>query len=76
VECIFGVAKLKWKVLAHGSQTNIRTQAQVVQSVAVLLNFIHLHDPDGIFDIDNDSALPEVEGHLADAEGVLRAESR
>jgi hypothetical protein len=74
VEHIFGVAKLKWKVLAQGSRMNIRMQARLVQAIAVLL--IHLHDPDSIFDIDNEQVPPEIEGNLAAAEGVSQAESR
>lgn len=48
IERIFGVCKKRFKVLIVPQEYPIRTQAQLVSALAVVHNFIRIHDPEDI----------------------------
>src|ERR1700731_2614135 len=53
IERIFGVFKKRFKVLVIPQEYNIKTQAKLVSALAVLHNFIRIHDPE---DLPNENA--------------------
>lgn len=63
IERMFGVAKRCFKVLVVAQEYSIQTQAQLVGALAVLHNFIRIHDPtdvssDGDEDPEEDAIPP------------------
>jgi len=46
IKQIFGVMKKRFKVLAIPQEYDLKTQAQLVCALAVVHNFMKLHDPD------------------------------
>lgn len=48
VERIFGIFKRRFFLLIHTPEFDLRTQAKIVAALAVLFNFIRIHDPDDI----------------------------
>jgi hypothetical protein len=54
IEQIFGVVKWRSKVLVVAQEYSIQTQAQLVGALAVLHNFIQIHDLTDVIDGDED----------------------
>jgi hypothetical protein len=75
IERIFGVAKLRWRVLAQGSRFSIRIQAAVVYAVAVLHNFCAIFDPDTPDDLPPASQAEPDGQTMSTPSSITRAES-
>ena len=45
IEWIFGLFKRRFKVLLVAQEYNLKTQAWLIPALAVIHNFIHIHDP-------------------------------
>lgn len=52
VERVFGVFKRRFKILTTAPEYPFETQAQIVQALCVVHNFIRIHDPLESMDID------------------------
>lgn len=46
MERVFGIFKRRFKILVSTPEYSIDTQARLVQALAVVHNFIRVHDPD------------------------------
>ena len=55
IERTFGVLKRRFKVLAVAQEYSLKHQARLVPALAVVHNFIRVHDPSDIEIIDDDS---------------------
>ena len=74
VERVFGVAKKRFKMLQESSELPIKTQTQMVCAMAVLHNFIMLHDPDDLPEWEPSVEDEGNEAHGMKGAGVSRAE--
>ena len=52
IERIFGVIKRRFKVLVIAQEYSLETQSQLISGLAVLHNFIRIHDPTDTLDED------------------------
>ena len=52
IERIFGVIKCRFKVLVIAQEYSLETQSQLISGLAVLHNFICIHDPTDTLDED------------------------
>jgi hypothetical protein len=55
IERIFGVLKKRFKVLVIAQEYEIETQALIVSALAVLHNFIRIHDPDDLVEEEDEN---------------------
>ena len=59
IECIFGVAKRRFKVLVVAQEYSLATQSQLVSALAVIHNFIRIYDPADTLDDDIENSPEE-----------------
>jgi DDE superfamily endonuclease len=48
VEWIFGVVKCRYLLMTSGPEYSLHTQFQIILTICILHNFIHVHDPDDL----------------------------
>ncbi|KAF9473334.1 hypothetical protein BDN70DRAFT_817388, partial [Pholiota conissans] len=92
IECIFGVCKRRFRLMAAAAEYSLQTQAKIPAALAVLHNFIHTFDPDDLAQdeddmhdvtFDNIDLPPEIPitpenlgHHISPAERVRAAQKR
>ncbi|KZT62025.1 putative nuclease HARBI1-like protein, partial [Calocera cornea HHB12733] len=84
IERAFGIFKKRFRIIQHGSEYPIATQAQIVPACAVIHNFIRTHDAEDIPELDAEEEVDlltprEVEGtrgRSADRGALARANRR
>jgi hypothetical protein len=62
IERIFGVCKRRFRLMAAAAEYSLRTQSKIPGAVAVLHNFVHIHDPDDLAYEDGDNDDSDDEG--------------
>ncbi|KAE8237749.1 hypothetical protein A4X13_0g8651 [Tilletia indica] len=82
VERIFGVIQERFKIIVSGRDYDLKTQARVFPALAVVHNFIRLHDPnDNVHPDDlaawiDEAAQEAAEDDLSSTTNTTRAEKK